>query len=285
MSSNNSSYFSNGVPADNLTFDGNIYRLDASPKYALGFRAGRADGSVFRYSQYGAATSAARLVATTNSNFRAESANCLACGSAAGAMVSGEPQPGVVGSKFVEIVGSLAVANQYAGGYLIIEAGTGSSAAGQYRIKRNDASGSYTTPSGTTVSTHFQVELYDRLQITLDATTDIAIITCPYSDLAVCTRVTATLPAGVSTANATAALPFAFTQTWGITACLSSAMTPAIGTMVVPSALVAGAVDIYGGGSVGTLAATDAQMGPIVGHYIQAATATNQAPLFLTLAR
>lgn len=286
MASNNSSYFSNGTPSDNLTFDGNIYRIDANPKYAVGFRAGRADGSVFRYSQYGTSpVSAARLVATTNADFRAESDNCLAVGSAAGAMVSGEPQPGVSGSKFIEIVGSLAVANMYAGGYLIIESGTGSSAAGHYRIKGNTASGTFTTPSGTSVSTHFQVELYDRLQTTLDATTDIAIITSPYSDLGPYTRVTATVPAGVSVSNTTSATPFAFTQTWGITACLSSAMTPVIGAMVVPSALTAGALDIYTGASVGTIAATDLQLGPIIGFYMQAATAARQVPVFLTLAR
>lgn len=280
MSSNNSSYFSRSFPSDNLTFDGNIYRLDASPKYALGFRAGRADGSVFRYSQFGAAaTNAARLVATTNTNFRAETANALVCGTAAVAVAGSPEAPGTVGSRYVQVKSSLVVANQYAGGYLIIESGTGSAAAGTYLIKGNTAS--------TAISSvgNFTLELYDRLQVDLDATTDIAIITSPYSDLANYTRVTATMPAGVTVSQPVTATPFAFVQTFGICNVLSSAMTPVIGGMIVPSALVAGAVDIYGGGSVGTLAATDIQMGPILGYYIQAATAATQAPVFLTLER
>lgn len=280
MASNNSSYFSRSFPSDNATFDGNIYRIDALPKYALGFRAGRADGSVFRYSQFGATSvNAARLVATTNADFRAESDNCLAVGTAAVAVVGSAEAPGTLGSRFVEIISSLVVANQYAGGYLVVESGTGSAAASTYLIKGNTAS--FTVGS----TGHFTLELYDRLQVTLDATTDIAIITCPYSDLDLYTRVTKTMPVGVTVSNPVTATPFAFVQTYGVTSCLASAATPAIGQMVVPSALVAGAVDPYTGTSVGTASATDLSMGPIVGYYIQAATAARQAPIFLTLGR
>lgn len=285
MSSNNSSYFSNGVPSDNLTFNGNIYGIDVSPKYALGFRVGRGDGNVFIYSQFGGALSAARLVAPLNADWGAESANALACGSAAGAMFSGEPQPGISGSRFVEVIGSLIVANQYAGGYLIIESGTGSSAAGSYRIKGNTASGSFTTPSGTTVSTHFQIELYERLQITLDATTDIAIITSMYSDLGACTRVTASAPVGVTVSNPTVANPFAFIQTWGVGSCLYDAHTPGIGQMLVASPQTAGALGPFTGASVGSVAGTELEIGPIVGYVLQAATASAQGPVYITIRR
>lgn len=280
MSSNNNSYFSRAFPSDNVTFDGNVYRMDATPKYALGFRAGRADGAVFRYSQFGATTvSAARLVATTNTNFRAESDNALVVGSAAVAVVGSAELPGNIGSRFVQVKSDGVVANQYAGGYLIIESGTGSSAAGTYLIKGNTAS--------TTISAvgNFTLELYDRLQVTLDATTDIAIISSPYSDLDVYTRVTKTTAIGVTVSNPVTATPFAFIQTWGVSNCLTGAATPAIGQMVVPSALVAGAVDSYMGSSVGTVSGTDLTMGPILGFYIQAATASRQAPIFLTMAR
>lgn len=280
MSSNNSSYFSRSFPSDNATFDGNIYRLDANPKYALGFRAGRADGSVFRYSQFGAATtSAARLVATINADFRAETDNALAVGSAAVAIVGSPEAPGTNGSRFVEVISSLVVANQYAGGYLIVESGTGSSAAGTYLIKGNTAS------FAVGATGHFTLELYDRLQVTLDATTDIAIITSPYSDLDLYTRVTKTMPAGVTVSNPVTATPYAFVQTFGICNCLTGAATPAIGQMIVPSALTNGAVDSYMGTSVGTVSATDLTMGPILGYFIQAATAARQAPIFLTLER
>lgn len=279
MSSNNSSYFTNGFPADNNIFDGNIFRLDANPQYAVGFRAGRADGNVYRYGQFGAtATSCAHLVATTNSDFRAESDNCLAVGSAAGAVVGEAVLPGVIGSRWVEIISSGVVANQYQGGYLHIESGTGSSAAATYRIRGNTASG---TPSAT----HFQVQLYDNLQVTLDATTDIAIITSPYSDLGVYTRVTASMPAGVTVSLPVTATPFAFIQTWGVGSILAGAATPAIGQMVVPSALTNGAVDPYTGTSVGTVSATDSSMGPIVGYFIQAATAARNVPVYITISK
>lgn len=283
MASNNSSYFSRAYPSDNLTFDGNIYRLDATPKYCLGFRAGRADGSVFRYSQFGmaAAVNAARLVATVNADFRAESDNSLAVGTAAVAVVGSPEAPGTNGSRFVEVIASLVVANQYAGGYLIIESGTGSAAAGTYMIKANTAS--FTVGA----TGHFTLELYDRLQVTLDATTDIAIITSPYSDLDLYTRVTKTMPAGVTVSQPVLATPFAFTQTFGICNCLGdTSAVIAIGGMVVPSALVNGAVSTYAGTSFGTtVSASDLGMGPILGYWIQAATAARQAPLFLTLER
>lgn len=280
MASNNTSYFSRAFPSDNATFDGNIYRLDALPKYALGFRAGRMDGSVFRYSQFGAATvSAARLVATTNADFRAESDNCLAVGTAAVAIVGSAETPGTLGSRFVEVISSLVVANQYAGGYLIIESGTGSSAGGTYLIKGNTAS--FTVGA----TGHFTIELYDRLQVTLDATTDIAIITSPYSDLDVYTRVTKTMPAGVTVSNPVTATPFAFVQTFGICACLTDASMIAIGAMAVPSPITNGTVGVFSGSSVGTVAGTDLAMGPILGYFIQTATTSRQAPLFLTLER
>lgn len=282
MSSNNSSYFSRAFPSDNLTFDGNIYRLDATPKYALGFRAGRADGSVFRYAQFGAAAvSCAHLVATVNADFRAESDNALAVGTAAVAVVGSPEAPGTLNSRFVQVKSDGVVANQYAGGYLIIESGTGSSAAGTYLIKGNSAS--------TTISAvgNFTLELYDRLQVTLDATTDIAIITSPYSDLDVYTRVTKTMPAGVTVSLPVTATPFAFVQTFGVCNVLGdTSAVIAIGGMVVPSALINGAVSTYAGSSFGTtVSASDLGMGPILGYWIQAATAARNAPVFLTLER
>lgn len=281
MSSNNMSYFSRAFPSDNLTFDGNIYRLDSAPKYALGFRAGRADGSVFRYSQFGmaAAVNAARLVATTNADFRAETDNALAVGTAAMAVVGSPEAPGTNGSRFVEVIASLVVANQYAGGYLIVESGTGSAAAGTYLIKGNTAS--FTVGA----TGHFTLELYDRLQTTLDATTDIAIITSPYSDLDLYTRVTKIMPAGVTVSQPTLALPFAFVQTFGICNCLTDATAPVLGAMVIPAPATAGAVTQFFNNSTGAIVGTDASQGPILGYYMQVASASRQAPIFLTLER
>lgn len=283
MSSNNASYFSRAYPSDNLTFDGNIYRLDAAatPKYALGFRAGRADGSVFRYSQFGmaAAVNAARLVATTNADFRAESDNCLAVGSAAVAVIGSPELPGTSGSRYVEIISSLVVLNQYAGGYLIVESGTGSAGAGTYLIKGNTAS--FTVGA----TGHFTLELYDRLQITLDATTDIAIITSPYSDLDLYTRVTKTMPAGVTVSQPTLANPFAFIQSFGICNCLTDGTAPVIGAMVTPAQATNGAITQFFNNTTGVVVGTDLSMGPILGFYMQAASASRQAPIFLTLER
>lgn len=279
MASDNASYFSNAVPNDNATFDGNIFRVDATgaPKYAIGFRVSRGDGNVYRYGQFGTLTSAARLAATVNADFLAESDNCLTCGTAATAVVGEVVAPGVVGAKYVQVIQTGTVANQYAGGYLIIESGTGSSAASTYRIKRN-------TAAGTPVAGSFYIELYDRLQVTLDATTDIAIITNIYSDLIGFTEVTATAVAGVTVANQTAN-SFGFVQTWGVGSCLADAHTPAIGQMMVPSKLTVGAIGPFGGGSVASYAGTELNMGPIVGYTFQAATASRQTPLYITIGR
>lgn len=279
MASDNASYFTNAFPSDNATFDGNIYRVDATglPKYAIGFRVARADGNVFRYGQFGTLTSAARLAATTNADFLAESDNSLTNGTAATAVVGEAVSPGVVGAKYVQVIQTGTIANQYAGGYLMIESGTGSSGAGCYRIKRN-------TAAGTPVAGSFYIELYDRLQVTLDATTDIAIITNIYSDLIGFTELTATAVAGVTMANQTANT-FGFLQTWGVGCCLLDAHTPAVGQMLVPSKLTVGALGPFGGGSVASYAGTELNVGPIVGYIFQTATASRQTPLYITIGR
>ena len=284
MASDNASYFSNAYPSDNATFDGNIYRLDtANPKYALGFRVARADGNVYRYSQFSTLISAARLVAPTNADFMAESANCLVNGTAATAIAGQVVSPGVTGGRFIQVTSSSAVKNQYAGGYLIIESGTGSSAAGTYRIKGN-------TASGTPAATSFYIELYDVLQTTLDATTDICVITLPYSNLvAFSAASTATNPVGVTVSNPTATYEFAFIQTWGVCACLMDAHVALPGDVLTGSLLTAGAVGPLSGGSTGTGATTvDGTVlggNPVIGYAIQTATASVQAPMYLTISR
>lgn len=284
MASNNSSFFSNGFPSDNLTFGGNLYKVSASPEFPLGFRVGRGDGNVYRYGQF-STTTAAGLLVSPQATLYAYGSNCLAVGSAA-TDVAGQPvqSVGTSGSRWLQSViptSPTVVKNCFAGGYFLIQAGTGSSAATAYRIKGN-------TASGTPTTSNFYIELYEPLQASCDATTDYQIITCPYSNLLIYTdgAHAATAPVGVSVAQQTVTTyEYGFVQTWGVASVLMDAHTVLAGEWLQGSLLTAGCVGPYLGQSIGSVSGSSSVASPIIGYQLKTGVASVNNPVYLTISR
>ena len=272
MSTNSTSYFSNAFPGENTLFDGNIFRADAiaSPKYPLGFKVSRADGSIYRYSMYGAATNRGLLVSPDISELNIPDTDngIIAPASAL------DTTHGTINQRFIEITRDGVVAGQFAGGYFITTDDVGEGYT--YRIKGN-------TASGSAGGTDFVLELYEPLQVAVDNTTDYAIIGCQYYNLEGATTTDATIT-GASIVTVAVANPFVFTKTRGVTALLLDASTTAAvdGAMMALSSLTTGAVKPYVGGSIGTVDAAELRY-MIVGYSLDAGDSTGHASVFLTL--
>ncbi len=275
MTTDAQSMFSNAFPGEHETFGGNIYRLDSAPKYAVGFRISRQDGNIYRYSQYGAATNRGVLVAMDDSAAVVNNTdNALLDPTDAG--TSGD---GAIGSRFIQVKGQAQTRDQYAGGYLSTSNDTGEGYT--YRIKGNTGA---TTATGAPATGQYRMELYDKLQVAIDSTTDVAIVGNLWSDLKIAVSGSDAAVAGVSVATATASLPYAFTQTWGICTCLTSANVVAVGGICVLSDLTSGAIGAFGGGSVGTVAAELLDLQPIVGYMIDPAASAEHSTIYLQVA-
>lgn len=272
MATDANSYFSNAYPGAVETFRGNIYSLHALPKYQIGFRIARQDGSVFRYAQFGAATNRGLLCSQDISETGiADTDNGIV--SPASALVTTD---GTIGARFIEVTMSSVTLNQFMGGYLVTTDDTGEGYT--YRIKGN-------TASGYNGSTKYRLELHDPLQVAVDNTTDYAITGCLWNDIEACTNATDNIPCGVSTATTTAALPFSFVQTWGIVGILQDANVPSIGDAVIASPLTAGAVGLYFGGTAGTTI-TGAQsllQDHVIGYCIDQGDSTGASTIMLEL--
>jgi len=275
MSTNTQSYFSNAYPGEAPHFDGNIFRADAiaSPKYPLGFKVSRADGSIHRYSMFGATCNRGVLVSPDISELNIpDTDNCIVAPASAN-----DTTDGTIYSRFIQITKSGVVENQFAGGYLVVTDGTGIGYT--YRIKGNTATG---TNVGSDTDA-FRMELYEPLQAAVTTDTDFAVIGCQYYDLEIATTTDATI-SGVSKVTVAVATPYTFIQTRGVCGILLDASTTAAvdGAMMALSALTSGAVRPFVGGSIGTVVAAEARY-MIVGYSLDAGDAAGQASVFLTL--
>lgn len=271
MATDNSSYFSNAYPGHTTLFDGNIYQKTAKPKYQLGFLVTRADGARYRYAQYGAATNRGVLVSQDISETgQVDTDNGMVAPASAVTTTDG-----TIGSYFIEITKDGIIANQYAGGYLTTNDDVGEGYT--YRIKGNTASGN---PTGT----NFRLELYEPLQVAVDATTDYSVIGLPWNNIEIATRTTDSILSGVSCNTSTAALPFGFVQTCGIVTVLQDIHVPAIGDPVCLSSLISGAVQKYfGTGSVGETDAPVEGNNYVIGFCVDPGDSTGHTPIFLNL--
>lgn len=161
-------------------------------------------------------------------------------------------------------VGATAVtANQYAGGYLVVNAGTGAGQA--LLIDGNTACNS----SGTTT-----VNLADGILVaTATSDSKVSLMPNPYSALLISdhTAATSVIPTGVPTVSV-AASSYGWFQTGGPAAVLANG-TPGAGVAVIPGATTDGSVDI----------ATGAITQPFVGYMLIAAVSTEYRECFLTI--
>lgn len=167
-------YFSNAIPgAMNIGADNDIYTVDTNPKLAIGTKMERADGNVYRYAHIGSACAAGAVVGPDlSAASRAYSANCLIAPSSTfqqDTEITGV-YPGAIGSRFIASVVGTQVVNAFAGGYIAISSGTGLGYS--YRIKGNKV----------TVGTATVIELYDPIEVAIDATADVSIAPCKYNN-------------------------------------------------------------------------------------------------------
>ena len=237
-----------------------IYDESSTQNMALGSRVELSDGRVFRYSYFNTATaisllsgvdiSAGSVVETDNVVVAPASANVTT--------------DGVLGYRYLEATLASVSNNQYAGGYLHICDGTGTGRC--YRIKGN-------TATDIPATGNVRIELFDRLEATLSASSDIAITGNMYANLRPATTTDAVV-SGVTMRGVTVDY-YAFVQTWGPATVLyaSDAGATVMGDHCVVSGDVAGAYQIQ-----------DAYTEQFVGTCIFTGTNTTYGGVYLRLA-
>ena len=254
MAFSTSSRHSNALPGNNDLAKFDIRESVTSPSYACGFRVQLADGRAFRYSHFGAATNQALLVAQdVSESGTAVSDNVIVA--PASAVTTSD---GTIGNKFIEVTLASISAGQFAGGYFSTEDDTGEGYT--YRIKGN-------TATDDPASGNIRIELYDKLQIAVDDTTDFFIAGNLFANLEGATSGTDTIVAGATTAIQ-AASDFGWVQTWGPASVLCEG-TPAVGTILTLDDAVTGAVSALAGGGTDV---GDAITDPVVGYAMHVGT-------------
>lgn len=257
MAVSSNTYFNNAIVGQMMAgADIDIYETNATPKYAVGTGFVRSDGCKFRYAYAGAATNRGLIVSTDFSETsKADTDNAVIAPASAVAVPDDNIQPGNAGSRYVEITLASITANQLAGGYLHItdDGGEGYT----YRIKGN-------TATDTPATGNIRIELYDKIQTALTATTDVAITGSLYNDVEAATAGTDCIVAGVTCASLTATQPYGWIQTAGPATVLCD-RAGSIGNVAALSDDIAGAYqDAAGGGT----AVSDVIAEPIIGYII-----------------
>lgn len=229
------SWISNSFTGPQGGGDFNIFDKHAIQRYAIGTRVTRADGNEYVYSHFGADVNRGVLVAVDASESSVVDSDNVIVAPASAVNTS----DGTIGSKFVEITLAAVTANQYAGGYFVTTDDTGEGYT--YRIKGN-------TATGNPASGNFRLELFDPLQVALDATTDFAIQGCLYANLEIATPATDAVLAGVTVSTMDVSeQAYGWIQVKGVCGILQDG-TIALGDQVTLSDGVNGAVQVGGGG-------------------------------------
>lgn len=245
-------YFSNrNVPGPTLAGGFNKFDTHVSPKYAVGFPVEAADGSVYRYCHFGADTAVGVLVSTDVSETSLVDSDNIILAPAS----SVNTDDGKIGSYFFEMTLATTTANQYAGGKFITTDDTGEGYT--YDIKGNTATDN---PASGTI----RVELFQPLQVALDATTDCAIAASPYNNVEIATTTDGVI-AGVScSAMDVSEQSYGWIQTKGLVGILADG-TIAINGICTLSDSTSGAVQALAGGGTDV---ADAISDPLVGFCV-----------------
>lgn len=188
MALSTSSYFSNsivGIPQ--VAGEGvDIYASDTNPKFAIGTKFERQDGSVFRYAAFGGACTAGQVLACVTTDIGFAGVTSAIVSTSSTYQIPVEPvgiYPNGIGSRFMVIntstANGIAVAHTYRGGYITIGAhkNDGIYVAGQtYRIKDS-------TAAGTPAAGLMRLDLYDKLLATITTSAFISVAGSKFNDL------------------------------------------------------------------------------------------------------
>jgi len=252
-------YNSNSIPGiATVGNDVDIYEINTNQKYALGTQITREDGSKFRYGSFISAVTQGKVVSHIVADVDNPSTNALVNAPSSTYQQGGEQvgiYPGSLGSRYVLYTLASVIKDQFAGGYLTVNLDTGVGYI--YRIKGN-------TATGNPASGKVLIELYDKLQVALDATSDTGLLGSLYTDLFAATPGTDFVTVGVTVANMTAGT-YGWICTHGICACLQDG-TVASGDIIQLSVATAGAYQTLGVGTT-TVAAAAGQN--LLGYSVQ----------------
>src|SRR3990167_3061846 len=254
--------------------DVDIFRIDTTCKYAVGQGFTRADGNKYRYGSFGTAVNEGRLVAADFSDSGKATTDNVVINPVSTTSVASEypTLPGQVGSHFVQATIAGITANQYQGGYLVIEDGSGE--AYVYRIKGN-------TATGNPVAGDMRFQLWEPLKVIVSGNSDIQIIPSMYNSLIIASVGTDWAVCGVTCGNM-AAGEFGWVCTHGVCAVLEDITVGTLtgGDQVALSTAVDGAVCPYGQGTTSVATLIGVQ---VVGYCIQTAADTEHASVYLQL--
>lgn len=268
-------YFTNAIVGNmQAGADVNIYRQDTAAKYPIGVGFTRGDGNKYRYASFSAAVTQGKLVAPTFADSGKATTDNIVINPASAVIVEGErpTTPGSVGSHYVQVTLASITANQFQGGYLITEDGSGEGYS--YRIKGN-------TATGNPASGDIYLILWDALEAVVSGNTDIQIIPCMYNSVSVASAATDFAPCG-ATVVSMASGEFGWICTHGVHQVLEDITvgTLSSGDQVALSTAVDGAIVPYGQGTTSVSALTGA---PIVGYCIQTAADAEHAAVYLQI--
>lgn len=151
----------------------------------------------------------------------------------------------------VTLGATLLKTNQYQGGFLVVNAGTGIGQTLRIASNLNAAA----SAAGVVIN------LTDPIQVTLDATSKVSLIANPYMNVVINPTTATATPVGVTlypvaasvapTTDATSGLQtaagtqqYALVVTKGLTSCLSDASIAAVGLGIIPSTTTAGCITV-----------------------------------------
>jgi hypothetical protein len=250
------SYFSNAiVGSPQVGADVNVLEVNATPKFACGTGFTRQDGNVYRYGYCSAGLAAGMPGAPTfaTSGFTVLSDAIIAPASAVA--IAGEViKPGSKGSRYIEFTkASVTTKDVYKGGYAIINDGSGQGYT--YRIKGS-------TITGDPASGNMRIELYEKLQYAVLATTDFIVVPNMYSDIVIADGTNAAV-CGIAAGTTTSDLPWGW---WCVRGQIGAYQD---GAWTVGGPLVRGAVGLI---QIGTAWTNPVQLGTsgqaIVGYAV-----------------
>lgn len=237
--------------------------IHSTQQFALGYTLSAANGDVFSYCHFGAATNPGLVVAQdiSESGYATVQANKIIASASAV-----NTNDGKIGSKFIQLTLASVTANLLAGSTLVTCKDTG--VGYTYRIKGNTATNDPATGD-------IRIELYDAIKVAVDNTTDIAIVGNPYGNLEAATTGTDNYAVGVTTASMTAG-SYGWVLRKGLVG-IQVDGTIAIGEMITISDSEAGQVQVAGGGSTAVVDLIDER---IIGQCVVAAQASTEHAVF-----
>jgi hypothetical protein len=257
--------------------EASIYDVDTRAKFAIGTGFTRQDGNKYRYGNFITATTQGKLVSHLRADLDKASTNALIVAPAAAYQQNNETvglYPGALGSRYIIFTLASTVKDQWQGGYITMTKDTGVGYI--YRIKGNTAAATLNSVANLVI-----IELYEPLQVAVDATTDASITASLYNDLlAGFASAANNICVGVTCANQTAN-SYGWICTHGVCACLQDG-TVANGDMIQASALTAGAFSTYGVGTTSNGAGI-LFGGQAIGYCIDQSATTQHATIYLQI--